>query len=407
MADQTPFDGDIDTWPDIWDSDREDPRWIPPGAAPPKFLIAQTHTMAVEEANHLLVNSGFAMTIDKPLITRPSKARPYKLTRGAVLRCASGRQYTSTGSESRKQSSRMTGCTWSARMKRVEQDIGDAPGWSFEVQDPRHNHPLVGKFALPQFRKRDEQSLRRIETHLNNRDSAMKTLRNLRGTGENLRRYDVSNEMAKLRRAELGGRTRIEALAKFLQTYSTDDSGSDESKFYQHMTQDEHGRARIVFFSHPLAFSLIKSNPDVVQIDATYKTNLFHMPLVHITGVTSRDTTYDIGYAFVPNEEVQTYNEVIRMLAELFDWLQVVPKCFITDHDKPLKAALTSIFPDTPQRRCIWHINQNVQAKSVKVWDLNKARTVPEKESMNTARLDFIQHWQQLVNCKTADSFWV
>ncbi|KAK1916788.1 hypothetical protein P3342_004343 [Pyrenophora teres f. teres] len=131
------------------------------------------------------------------------------------------------------------------------------------------------------------------------------------------------------------------------------------------------------------------------------------MPLVHITGVTLRDTTYDIGYAFVPNEEVQTYNEVIRMLAELFDWLQVVPKCFITDHDKPLKAALTSIFPDTPQRRCIWHINQNVQAKSVKVWDLNKARTVPEKELMNTARLDFIQHWQQLVNCKTADSFWV
>ncbi|EFQ92233.1 hypothetical protein PTT_10678 [Pyrenophora teres f. teres 0-1] len=275
--------------------------------------------MAVEEANHLLVNSGFAITIDKPLITRPSKARPYKLTRGAVLRCASGRQYTSTGSESRKQSSRMTGCTWSARMKRVEQDISNAPGWSFEVQDPRHNHPLVSKFTLPQFRKRDEQSLRQIETYLNNQDSAMKTLRNLRGTGENLRRYNVSNEMAKLRRAELGGRTRIEALAKFLQTYSTDDSGSDKSKFYQHITQDEHRRAQIVFFSHPLAFSLIKSNPDVVQIDATYKTNLFHMPLVHITGVTSRDTTYDIGYAFMPNEEVQTYNEVIRMLAELFN----------------------------------------------------------------------------------------
>jgi hypothetical protein len=241
---------------------------------------------------------------------------------------------------------------------------------------------------------------------MDNRDSAMKILRSMLSTGATIRRYDIANEMGKNRRAELGGKTRIQAVADYLQVYSTDDSDNEYTKFYQFITQDEHNRARILFFSHPLSFDLIKANPDVVQIDATYKTNLFNMPLVHFIGITSRSTTYDIAYAFVPNEDEETYTEVIEMFFNFFEWLEVTPKCFITDHDKALKAALRAHFPDIPQRRCIWHINQNVQAKAVKQWDLNRARNDDEKLVIDTARKEFIQHWHTLVACPTEEQFW-
>jgi hypothetical protein len=133
---------------------------------------------------------------------------------------------------------------------------------------------------------------------------------------------------------------------------------------------------------------------------------MFNMPLIHFIGITLRSTTYDVAYAFVPNEDEETYTEVIEMLFNFLEWLKVTLKCFITDHDKALKAALRAYFPDIPQRRCIWHINQNVQAKAVKYWDLNRARNDDEKLVIDTARKEFIQHWHTLVACPTEEQFW-
>ncbi|CAA9967176.1 MULE transposase domain protein [Pyrenophora teres f. maculata] len=369
MANMVAFDGLHDNWPTEWDPHRDNPLWIPHGYNLPAFLAILTYTAAVVEANRLLKDSGFAITIDKPLYTKPSKLKPVQ---------DEEKGYTEDG----------------------------GVGWLFEEQDPRHNHAPAGVLALPQFRKRDTFALLRIQNAMNNRDSTQKILRNMLGTGDNVRHYDIANELAKYRRAELGGRTRIQALIEFLEDYSTDSSGNKGTKFYQVVTKDEYNNANIVFFSHPLAFNIIKCNLDVVQIDATYKTNKFNMPLVHFVGITSRDTTFDIAYAFVPNETGDTYREVVKMLRDLFEYLEVVPKCFITDHDKALKAALTAIFTDIPQRRCIWHINQNVQTKAVKYWDLNKSEIDQEREEINLLRNEFIRHWHTLVACSTEELFW-
>jgi hypothetical protein len=131
------------------------------------------------------------------------------------------------------------------------------------------------------------------------------------------------------------------------------------------------------------------------------------MPLVHVVGVTSRNTTFDIAYCFVPNELTETYMKVVQFLHELFEWLEIIIKCFITDHDKALKLALTAIFPGIPQRRCIWHINQNVQVKAVKVFDLTKrGMTGAEKEQVDTDRLESVNRWYALVAVKTEEGFW-
>ncbi|KAA8621044.1 MULE transposase domain-containing protein [Pyrenophora tritici-repentis] len=342
MTENEPSDSENDAYATTWDPDREDLRWVPPGAALPALINLPTHTEAVQEANRLLMNTGFAINIRTPLYTKPSRANPVRTVCGAVLRCAQGRTYSSTGSNKRKQSSRMTACEWKGRMRWVEAEgASGASGWQFTTEDGRHNHPAAGVLALPQFRKRDEALLERIKGAKSNRDSAMKILRKERSAGANIIRSDVSNELAKLRCEELGGRTRIQALAEFLSTYSCDDSGNEDTKFWHKITQDDQGRA-----------------------------------------------------------------QVVQYLKELFDYLSVSPKCFLTDHDRSLKAGLSVIFPGIPQRRCIWHIYQNVQTEAVKAWDVRRVATAEEKDVIEKARLDFIQVWQSLVSCPTEDAFW-
>jgi hypothetical protein len=313
-----------------------------------------------------------------------------------------------TGSNQQKQSSRMTGCEWKGRMRweADEEGNGASAGWQFTTEEPRHNHPASGELALPQFRKRNEYAIQRIKLSMDNRDSAIKILRNMRLSGDNIRLSGVSNELSKLRRDELGGRTRIEALVDFLEEYSYDNSGLEGTKFYSNITKDGNNQARIVFFSHPQSFHLVKCNPDVIQIDATYKTNAFHMPLVHIVGITVMGKTYDVAYAFIPNELGETYAEVVQMLYDLFEKLDVVPKAFITDHDRSLKAGLKAIFPDVPQRRCIWHIMQNVQTEAVKAWNVRNGNTDQEKSDIEKARTEYTQTWQSLVSCTTEEAFW-
>ncbi|PZC87677.1 hypothetical protein A1F95_11281, partial [Pyrenophora tritici-repentis] len=145
MTENEPSDSEIDAYATTWDPDREDLRWVPPGAALPALINLPTHTEAVQEANRLLMNTGFAISIRTPLYTKPSRANPVRTVRGAVLRCAQGRTYSSTGSNKRKQSSRMTACEWKGRMRWVEAEgASGASGWQFTSEDGRHNHPAAG-----------------------------------------------------------------------------------------------------------------------------------------------------------------------------------------------------------------------------------------------------------------------
>jgi len=52
---------------------------------------------------------------------------------------------------------------------------------------------------------------------------------------------------------------------------------------------------------------------------------------------------------------------------------------------------LKQIFPEIPQRRCIWHIYQNVQTEAVKHWDVRKGFNEQEKNEIELSRLEFTQ----------------
>ncbi|KAE8263132.1 hypothetical protein A4X09_0g7308 [Tilletia walkeri] len=78
-----------------------------------------------------------------------------------------------------------------------------------------------------------------------------------------------------------------------------------------------------ILFSHPDAIALTKRYPVAITIDATYKTNKYGMPLVHIIGLTATGNTFCSAVALVTRERevdylwvLDEYNK-IRMCTEL------------------------------------------------------------------------------------------
>ena len=62
------------------------------------------------------------------------------------------------------------------------------------------------------------------------------------------------------------------------------------------------------FFANALSIDLIQSYPDVILIDATYRTNRFNMPLLHLPSVTAFNTTFSNAFCFLSAEDEGMYD---------------------------------------------------------------------------------------------------
>ncbi len=80
------------------------------------------------------------------------------------------------------------------------------------------------------------------------------------------------------------------------------------------------------------------------------------MPLAHITGRTSQNGSFDIGYAFMAVERTEYYTLLIQHLCQLWrdDLDLLLPQITITDKEKALKNALreNSFFGSVLQILC-------------------------------------------------------
>ena len=79
----------------------------------------------------------------------------------------------------------------------------------------------------------------------------------------NLTRKDISNAKSRLRQEDLNGRTPLEAMLDEPQ----------EKEVIHDYAKDDEGRITHLFFAPPSAVDRSRESPDVVLLDATYKTN--------------------------------------------------------------------------------------------------------------------------------------
>ena len=254
---------------------------------------------------------------------------------------------------------RMTGCKFTCDIIRIINKDGER--WEVRVSDPAHNHgPDLHPSTQPAHRKRSEAARKLIKV-LQAANLSPKDILNIlikHDPEANYTRVNISNEVTRARHEELDGLTPTQALFVALEVYNIEDENLENRYIYWYHRDDKE-QVDYLFFVHPKSRELLCKHPDVLLIDSTYSTNRYNMPLAYITGHTSQNGSFDIGYAFIAAERTEHYGLLIQHLSQLWrDDLDLFPpQIIITDKEKALKNALrvNSFFSNVPQILCQWY----------------------------------------------------
>ena len=112
------------------------------------------------------------------------------------------------------------------------------------------------------------------------------------------KKQDIYNAMRALKQRELGSLSPLQALLKRLEA---------SEKWYIAYSVDAWDQLNRLFFAYQPALDWLSQYPDVLFIDATYKTNRYNMPLVILTSTTACNKTFYVGFAFLLHEDMEYY----------------------------------------------------------------------------------------------------
>ncbi len=167
------------------------------------------------------------------------------------------------------------------------------------------------------------------------------------------KRKDIYNAKSAIRAKALGSYTPIQAL--IIELYNQEVWFTRVKKF------NISRRIQSLFFCRTTSQKILRLNPEVLIIDATYKTNRYRLPLVIITGVTALNTSFYVGMAFIDGESIPNYEWVLEQLRELYQKLNCAfPTVILTDHEQALINASSTVFPQAELLLCTWHIHTNI-----------------------------------------------
>ena len=207
-------------------------------------------------------------------------------------------------------------------------------------------------------------------------------------------RKDIHNEISRSREEFLDGRQPIVALYQALL----------EKNWFLRILTDASGSIVNLFAAHPESVALARRFPSVYLIDCTYKTNRYKMPMMNMIGIASTFSTFNIGFAFLQAETMETYKWALRALSEIS-----VPSIIATDRELALINAIPVIFPNAKNILCQWHINKNFVAKCARFFPLK-----PEMQQFenfwqtglqSSSEEEFDSNWQSLVRFSTSSGW--
>lgn len=167
---------------------------------------------------------------------------------------------------------------------------------------------------------------------------------------------DIYNVRRDLRKKRLAGRTPTQVVMELL----------SEREVWTSAYETVRGEYNIyrLFFSYKGIQKLLIESPEVLIVDATYKTNVYGIPLINIVGTTPLGTSFFLGFAFVEAEDASSYVWVLAQVRALYWELELpFPKAIVTDGDQALIGAVKDVFPDTGHLTCTWHVNNAVLTK--------------------------------------------
>ncbi|KAH1261042.1 Protein FAR1-RELATED SEQUENCE 5 [Glycine max] len=150
---------------------------------------------------------------------------------------------------------------------------------------------------------------------------------------------------------------------------------------------------RDLFWCHPDAVKLCNACHLVFFIDSTYKTNRYRLPLLDFVGVTPTAMTFFAGFAYLEAERVNNIVWALERFRGLFLRHDRLPLVIVTDRDLTLMNAVKTVFPESTNLLCRFHIDKNVKAKCKSL--------IEEKNTWDYV----MDSWGTLVDCPSEHEF--
>jgi hypothetical protein len=155
------------------------------------------------------------------------------------------------------------------------------------------------------------------------------------------------------------------------------------------------------FYTHDIAIKHARRFPEVVIVDATYKTVNSKFPFVNMVGVAnvglndSTLMTFGMAGGWICREDTNAYTWLLNKLkSSVFpSYLDCQPGLFITDEEQALMKALGDVFPGTPTMLCYIHLRRNFRNAVRPLFHGSKAYQLAETAFYN------------LVNCRDEHGF--
>jgi hypothetical protein len=134
---------------------------------------------------------------------------------------------------------------------------------------------------------------------------------------------------------------------------------------FAHETNSTSNALTRLFFIHPRAVDMWKQHPNVLLLDCTYKTNRFNMPLLNICAISGNNRVTQVGLVLLSGEKKGDYRWACQQLRNVMAACSIQePVSIVTDRELALMDSLDTLFPESTQLLCRWHVNMNVLAKS-------------------------------------------
>lgn len=299
-----------------------------------------------------------------------TKMRPSNYVNGSPTRyeiaCDRGGREKTSKAMLRRTTTSKTGCPWFGVAKALAESDRK---WTFEAKIMHHNHEITagdvfeltthrGHRGLTDAMKADVATLS-LNASQRPRDIVSYLRRTYPDTVFTAK--DVENYRQRLQRDKQDGKTPTQTLLQILRDTDT----------YHVVRTDPADPDKItgLFWTYAWCVDMWKKYPWVLQLDNTYKTNRFNMPLFQVTGVTNVATTFNARFGLVDNECEDGFMWLAHQLltCQIHHGIQR-PGVVITDFERALKNALKCQFPETHQQICVFHVNKNVVLNIKRKW---------------------------------------
>ncbi|RZB74634.1 putative protein FAR1-RELATED SEQUENCE 10, partial [Glycine soja] len=278
--------------------------------------------------------------------------------------------------------SRKCGCPFRLRGKPVR----GGEGWMVKLICGIHNHELakslVGHPYVGRLTKEEKKIIADMTKSMVKPKNILLTLKEHNADSYTTIKQ-IYNARSAYRSSIRGADTEMQHLMKLLER---------DQYIHWHRLKDE-VVVRDLFWCHPDAVKLCNACHLVFFIDSTYKTNRYRLPLLDFVGVTPTTMTFSAGFAYLEAERVNNIVWALERFRGLFLRHDRLPLVIVTDRDLTLMNAVKTVFPESTNLLCRFHIDKNVKAKCKSL--------IGEKNAWDYV----MDNWGTLVDCPSEYEF--